>query len=186
MDTFQFDGNIVERIRDRNDARIYGELYQKYYQSLYQYCWKWVRNDTDAEDIAHESFLKAYEKLPQLKKPEFFAGWLYRIAHNLCFNHQKKGNRMGDCKTHILESQTTADLSETEQHREVLLTHLEHILEQLPNDMRQLIQARYYQGKSIDELSQEYQVGKSAIKMRLLRIRKHIHEQFDAYPDIDM
>lgn len=68
------------------DERAQLEVYQRYHLAMYHSALRIVRNPVDAEDLMHEGFLTAFEKLDQYKGDNKFGGWLKQIVLRKAFN----------------------------------------------------------------------------------------------------
>ena len=79
------DVQLIHDILSGNDD-AFSTLVQKYERSVHALAWRKIRDFHYAEEITQDTFLQAYKKLPTLKNPHQFAGWLYVIANRLCLN----------------------------------------------------------------------------------------------------
>ena len=77
------DGEIIRRVLS-GELDAFGELVTKYQGPMYAVTLPRVRDYQDAEDICQEAFLRAYRSLPNLKKTDAFAGYLFSILRRLC------------------------------------------------------------------------------------------------------
>ena len=68
------------------DAHAFALLYEKYYKDLYYFALSYLGNETMAEDAVSAGVLKAYEKLPMLKKNDSFQSWIFKIVSNACMD----------------------------------------------------------------------------------------------------
>ena len=75
------------------DIPAFGKLVERYWNMVFALALSRISNSAEAEDIAQESFLKAYSKLGTLKKPCRFAGWLSRITVQQCTNTVRRNIR---------------------------------------------------------------------------------------------
>jgi RNA polymerase sigma-70 factor (ECF subfamily) len=75
------------------ETRAFGKLVERYRNMVFALALSRISNTAEAEDIAQESFLKAYSKLATLKKPCRFAGWLSRITLQECTNTVRRNKR---------------------------------------------------------------------------------------------
>ena len=85
MSDREIDLQLVERVRE-GDKRAFGLLVEKYRRRVIRLLSRMVRNPEDLEDIAQETFIKAYRALPQFRGDAAFYTWLYRIAVNTAKN----------------------------------------------------------------------------------------------------
>ena len=68
----------------QGDAHAFALLYEKYYKDLYRFALCYLKNTTQAEDAVSQAVLRAYEKLPNLRKETAFKSWLFQITANEC------------------------------------------------------------------------------------------------------
>jgi RNA polymerase sigma-70 factor, ECF subfamily len=70
----------------RGDRDAFDRLVERYQRDVYRLCYRYVNNHHDANDLAQESFLKAYRAIGRFRGDSAFSTWLYRIAVNTCLN----------------------------------------------------------------------------------------------------
>ena len=80
------DINLIERSK-QGDRDAFDELYQKYKRPILNYIYRFIGNRSQAEDLTHEVFIRAYVNISKFKPFGKFSSWLYRIAGNLAKNH---------------------------------------------------------------------------------------------------
>jgi len=88
----------------QGDVPAFGRLVERHWSMVFALALSRVKDPTEAEDIAQESFLKAYAKLGSLRDPSRFPGWLSKITLQQCANAARKGVR----RRAVLGSQATA------------------------------------------------------------------------------
>ena len=79
------DVQLIRKILSGDDA-AFSILVEKYQKSVHALAWRKIQDFHYAEEIMQDTFLRAYRKLPTLKNPEQFAGWLHVIANRLCID----------------------------------------------------------------------------------------------------
>jgi RNA polymerase sigma-70 factor (ECF subfamily) len=70
----------------RGEREAFDRLVERYQRDIYRLCYRYVNNHDDANDLAQESFLKAYRAIGRFRGDSSFSTWLYRIAVNTCLN----------------------------------------------------------------------------------------------------
>jgi len=95
MEMSKEDDFLIARTLD-GEREAFGELIKKYQGVIFGLAFHFVKNYADAEDLAQEAFLKAYQKLEQLKAQEKFSSWLRQITANLCRNFMQRKNDLLD------------------------------------------------------------------------------------------
>ena len=143
--------------------------------------WRKIGDFHHAEEITQDTFLQVYKKLPTLKDPHQFAGWLYVIANRLCIDWMRKKKltvqSIEDTPTAEIEkSAYTRYLSEqrqiatSERRREIV----KKLLAQLPGSERTVVTLYYLGEMKVKEISKFLGVSVSTINTRLHRARKRL------------
>jgi RNA polymerase sigma-70 factor (ECF subfamily) len=79
----------------KGDAKAFAELYEKYFGKIYRYVYLRTGNQAEAEDLAQEVFVKAFEAIGSYRWRDIpFASWLFRIAHNQVVDHFRKDGKV--------------------------------------------------------------------------------------------
>lgn len=85
--------NLIAQLRT-GDQNAFNEIYQTYYRLVYALCASIVKDDTLAEDLTQESFIKMIETLPTLKRNASFQSFLLAISKNISLNALKKNREI--------------------------------------------------------------------------------------------
>ena len=172
------DGQLALRFQAQGDKLAFGELYRRYFSKLYHYCHSIVGDAEEAADITQDAFAKAAEKIQSLKQPAYFSAWVFRIARNACIDLANKKRKHPHCYIHEEEdaSQIAAE-QESQEEALVLETAIEQLtalMALLSPQAREILNAKYLEDRSIQELSESLGLSESAVKMRLSRARQRI------------
>jgi RNA polymerase sigma-70 factor (ECF subfamily) len=171
------DRDLIVRAK-RGESEAYGEIVMQHQTSVFNVCYRILHNRNDAEDLAQETFMRAYNKLNSFDIEREFAPWIKRVAANLCLNHiesQKVTLEIDDerdeDKTHS-PSQQVEVKERSEQIRQALAS--------LPANYRVVLEMRHYQEMSYDEIADELKIPLSDVKSHLFRARKILAEKLHA------
>ena len=177
------DVQLIQRILSGDEA-AFGVLVEKHQKSVHALAWRKVGDFHDAEEITQDTFLQVYKKLPTLKDPYKFAGWLYVIANRLCLDWIRKKNLViqsledtpvedieKSSYTHHVSEQSEIAISE---HRREIVKKL---LAKLPESERTVMTLHYLGEMTVKEISKFLGVSVSAIHNRLYRARKRLQAQ---------
>lgn len=171
------DPELVTLFQQTKNKSAYTELYNRYYTKVERYCLKSFTDSQTAKDATQDVFLKVYEKITTLRKPDLWVAWLFSLTRNVVLNYHKKNNR-----SKIDYDATPSDLADDGSDMESLYEK-ERKLKALPQLLDtpdgKLLKMKYVEGRSIEELSQDMHLKKSAVKMRLLRARHHIIDRYE-------
>lgn len=174
------DGYIIRKCLD-GDSAVFGFLVDKYKASVFAFAYDRLRNFHDAEDVAQEVFIKAYQNLRSLRRWDSFLPWIYSITSNLCKNWSRGQSRRPDGQ--FIEDQDPAALeasSETIHQEELALEPLREALDSLPKMYRQVLTLHYLGGMSSMEIARFVGASPAAIRKRLSKARSLLREEMIA------
>lgn len=173
------DFNQVQRAKE-GDQKAYAELMQRYRDSIFFMTLKMVNNRDDANDLTIETFGKAFENLEKYKPDFAFSTWLFRIATNNCIDFIRKKrlnvvsmnsmeDKEGEEKTFDVQSDTLnpEERSIKKQQKEIL----QLIIDKLPTRYKILINLRYFEEMSYEEISTQLDLPLGTVKAQLFRAR---------------
>lgn len=174
------DVQLIQRILSGDEA-AFGILVEKYQKSVHALAWRKIGDFHDAEEITQDTFLQVYKKLPTLKDPYKFAGWLYVIANRLCLDRIRKTNlavqSLEDTPVEEIEKTSythhvseQAEIASSERRREIV----KKLLSKLPESERTVMTLHYLGEMTVKEISRFLGVSASAIHNRLYRARKRL------------
>lgn len=176
------DYKLVRAAIDNGDQRAYAELMVRYRDSIYYMLLKMVNNKDDADDLTIEAFGKAFKRLHQYTPNYAFSTWLFKIATNNCidFIRRKKTNTFSIDKTFENEegSEMSLDLkSETLDPEENVMKKekiklMHDVVEKLKPRYRVLVELRYFEELSYEEISQKLELPIGTVKAQLFRARE--------------
>lgn len=170
----------VELIRitiENADQRAFGELYDRYSHRVYNKCISFTKSKSEAEDLTHDIFLKAFLKLSTFNQKSSFYTWLYSITYHTCIDYTRK--KSSDRQSIVLsveeieEQRVKAFHSGSEDDLlQMKVEYLKKVLETLEPDDKIILLMKYQDDMSISEIQEVFDIGESAAKMRLLRARE--------------
>jgi RNA polymerase sigma-70 factor (ECF subfamily) len=174
---------LVERVRE-GDKRAFGLLVEKYRRKVIRLLSRMVRNADDLEDIAQETFIKAYRALPQFRGDAAFYTWLYRIAINTAKNHLvMRGKSMRTVSDQAMNDEDEPDerlmaqdisTPETELLSKQVAIAVNEAVDALPNELRQAITLREIEGMSYEEIAEYMNCPIGTVRSRIFRAREAI------------
>ena len=173
------DRDLILQAR-RGEAEAFGELVTRYQTSVFNVCYRILHERGEAEDLAQESFMRAYDRIQTFDIEREFGPWIRRVAANLCLNHLESQK-----VTLELDDERDADpaqLPEAVQQAHERSEQIRQALASLPANYRLVIELRHYQEMSYEEIAAELNIPLSDVKSHLFRARKILVEKLHA-PD---
>lgn len=180
-----YDYKLVKRALEDGDQKAYAELMGRYRDSVYYMLLKMINNKDDAEDLTVEAFGKAFKRLAQYTPNYAFSTWLFRIATNNCIDFIRRKRK----NTFSLDRPITDDeggemmidiRSETldpEEHimKKQKIMMLRELVDKLKPRYKTLIEMRYFQELSYEEIAVELDLPLGTVKAQLFRAREFLY-----------
>ena len=177
------DLSLVRRAQ-AGERAAYDLLVLKYQHKVVKLVMRYTRNPADAEDVAQESFIKAYRALPQFRGDSAFYTWLYRIAINTAKNALAARDRnpvtsqvefqdsddAPDIVSRLKDPDTPEGLALTEEIRGTVTA----AIDALPGDLRTAIVLRELEGLSYEEIAAAMDCPVGTVRSRIFRAREAI------------
>ena len=164
------------------------ERFVEYFRSkVFHYSWLMCRQPDDAEEVAQETLLKAFESFHQLRDPEQVRAWIFRIAKNVCLMQRRKSlfapqqERSAEELPPALEILDASALPDDRLHRAEIRAVLEAVIAELPQVYRSVIVLRDLEELSTEETAQVLGLTVDAVKTRLHRARTAMRQKLDCY-----
>jgi RNA polymerase sigma factor (sigma-70 family) len=179
-----YDYNLVRAALDNGDQKAYAELMGRYRDSVYFMLLKMVNNKDDADDLTIEAFGKAFKRLGQYTPAFAFSTWLFKIATNNCidFIRRKKMNTFSIDRTYDngeggeMSMDIRADGMNPEENmvkkQKVKLMH--EVVAKLKPRYRVLVEMRYFDELSYEEISEKLELPLGTVKAQLFRAREFL------------
>jgi RNA polymerase sigma factor (sigma-70 family) len=162
------------------DEKAYAQLLDRYQDSIYFLLLKKIGNENDAEDLMMETFAKAFNNLSQYTPVYAFSTWLFRIAINNCIDFVRKKKirpQSYDSGVDFHDPDnpnfTSSNLSpEDLVIKDQKAAELRAMIKTLKPRYARLIELRYYQEFSYEEIAEEMQLPLGTVKAQLFRARE--------------
>ncbi|MCA0930853.1 sigma-70 family RNA polymerase sigma factor [Lutimonas saemankumensis] len=164
----------------KGDTNSFAYLINKYKDMTYTLAMKIVKNHEDAEEVAQDSFLKAYEKLDSFKGDSKFSTWLYTIVYrNSITKIRKKKVATSDIDDYVVDNYSEG--SESPQidaiKGEERKKYVKEAIDRLPEKDAYLVTLFYMNDSSIEEIEKITGLTQSNIKVKLFRARKKLNTE---------
>jgi RNA polymerase sigma-70 factor (ECF subfamily) len=154
------------------EARLFEQM-MTYKEEIFQICLGFSRNASDAEDLAQEVYLKAYENVAKIYSPYAVKEWLVRVAKNTCLDHQKKRRVVQMSQARISAPQALSVPPEPPNpvESEERLRALKEAISRLPDRLREVFVLRMYGEMSYSDLARTLRIREGTVMSRLNRAR---------------
>lgn len=167
---------LVEKAKT-GDREAYGELVVRFQSSVYAMALTRVRDPLEAQELAQDVFVHAMRKLPQLRDPRCFAGWLRRITARMAINRLTRRGPLFGADPELLDA-VEAKTRTAEENFAVAeaVGQLKGALTELREMDREALEAFYIRGRSLKQMAKEFGVPTGTVKRRLHVARLRLKE----------
>jgi RNA polymerase sigma-70 factor (ECF subfamily) len=188
---------LVERARAKNEA-AFEELVNRYENKLYRLAMRFVRNETDAQEILQDAFLSAWRNLPSFEGRSQFGSWMYRVTVNAALMLLRSRNRhpevtVDDVEPAVLNAavaesgqimRANADWSQRPDEQlqsSEMRAHIQTSVDALPDGLRTVFLLRDVEELSTEDTAEMLGLSVPAVKTRLHRARLALREAIGRY-----
>lgn len=182
----EMDYELVIKARDKGDQQAYASLMNRYREPLYYMLLKMTGSTTDAEDLTIEAFGKAFKSIDTYTPDYAFSTWLFRIATNNCIDFIRKKRAptvsMDNLYTDIDGENVAINIpSENLDPEEIIIDRqkketMREIVAKLKPHYKILIELRYFDEKTYDEIAEQLQIPIGTVKAKLFRAREFLSQ----------
>lgn len=184
------DALLVDRVK-QGDMRAFEMLVVKYQRRIERLIGRMVRDVDLVQDIAQETFIRAYRAIPQFRGESAFYTWLYRIAVNTAkktlgelkrdvlvtesarFGRDEDGEETSRVENELTDGETPDALLASKQ----IAAAVNSAIEDLSEDLRQAITLREIEGLSYEEIAEMMNCPIGTVRSRIFRAREAIAER---------
>ncbi len=176
---YQSDDFYIEKVRNK-EAAAYSFLVDKHKNMVFSIAFRILKSREDAEELAQDVFVKAFQSLDTFKGESKFSTWLYRIVYNAAISKtRKKKIETVDLDFNLIDNYSTDEIKEDinrlgyDEQKQIV----HKILEGLNPEDSMMVNLFYFNENSTEEMSQIMGLTQSNVKVKLHRLRKRLlHE----------
>jgi len=183
----QLDEDLVLRVQ-HGDKSAFDFLVIKYQHKIIQLVNRYVKDPSEAQDVAQEAFIKAYRALGNFRGDSAFYTWLYRIAINTAKNYLvSRSRRSSDYQVDIQDAEALEnapqlqgmDTPERQLLNQEIIDTIKTAIDKLPEEMRTAIMLREFEGMSYEEIAEAMDCPVGTVRSRIFRAREAIDNKLN-------
>jgi RNA polymerase sigma-70 factor (ECF subfamily) len=147
------------------------EIYKLYYKAMYNSALRILNNRADAEDVMHDSFINAFERIERYREEGSFGGWLKRIVINNALDFLRKQ------KPTIELNEQNATMSEEQEYcieRDCRLEDIKKAMTKIKNEYRIILSLFLFEGYDHEEIAEILQISYGLSRTRYSRARQNL------------
>ena len=191
------EADLVTRVRGK-EVGAFEELVDRTEDKLFRLAMRFVRNESDAQEILQESYLAAWRNLPAFEGRSQFSSWMYRIVVNaslMCLRARRRhpevaihdvdlaelNKAMGEATCPPRASDYRQDWPDQRMQSAELLRRIETAVNSLPEKLREVFLLRHVSGVSTGDVAARLGLSTPAAKTRLYRARTELRHSLGSY-----
>lgn len=177
------DQYLIERTL-AGETAAFGELVDRYQNFAFTIALRMLKHREEAEEVAQDSFIKAFDSLPGFRGDAKFSSWLYRIVYHKSLDQIKKNKR--EQSFQLIEEITSDDMDGIENGLDFMLAEerkemISKCVGMLPAQDAALIQLYYFEELPVKEIAEITGLTEDNIKIKLYRSRKKLFNLLQSY-----
>jgi RNA polymerase sigma-70 factor, ECF subfamily len=165
--------------RSRKDPKAFGILYEKYFDRIFNFIYRQTDDEELTADLCSQTFLSA---LKNIERYEFrgipFSAWLYKTASNEVNKHYRKVKRDKVFSIEEVRVRELMDMGGDDWSEELIQRMMEY-LKDLPTDMLEILELRFFEDKDFKEIAFILDLTESGAKMRTYRALDRLRKKFN-------
>lgn len=176
-DEIRLEYEVLER--STTDPKAFGVLYEKYFDRIFNFIYRQTDDEELAGDLCSQTFMQA---LKNVSKYQFrgipVSAWFYKIASNEVNKHYRKRNKV---KVFSIEESRVRELMDyaDEEYDEENIQRLLNYMKDLPTDMLEVLELRFFEDKDFKEIAYILDITESGAKMRAYRALDRLRRKFN-------
>lgn len=167
------DAELVYAVRD-GDTEAYAALVDRYKDRVVGAAYHLVGDRDAAEDLAQDAFVAGFKQINRLREPSRVGAWFHGIAQRLSYKYLRRASRMTDLDDARLDA-TPAPPDRIDEPGELC-----ELLNQLPDQYRQVLAARYLEDLDYDEIAGLLGTTVNNVRVRCHRAKNRLRELLEA------
>ncbi|WP_167604939.1 RNA polymerase sigma factor [Maribellus sediminis] len=168
------------RLCKKGDAKAQYKLYKLYSKGMYNLAVRMTNNQSMAEDVLQDAFIKAFGEINKLKNEKAFGGWLRRIVANLCIDASRKKKLLFT----DMESLNESELEESVEVDDTVEPEQIHaLIKKLPDGAREILVLRALEGYKHSEIGEQLGISESTAKTQFFRAKQLLAKMINEVND---
>lgn len=179
------DEELIEQMLQTHDLSWIQVLYERYADKVFRKCLSFVKDESTAEDLTHDIFIKLYTNLSGFRHKSKFSTWLYSITYNFCIDYLRKSQKEKwvDIDDNDGSSDERWEVENAEDLAHIGVERLSFLLENIKREEKVILLMKYRDDLSIKEIQDILKISESAVKMRLKRAKEKVQELYKKHYD---
>ncbi len=179
-DELEYEHKLVSRIQD-GDKEAFGELVGRYQKKIFIFAYGFFPNRDDAMEIVQETFMRIFAKIDGYRPQQSFAGWVYRLTHNICIDTYRKFAKKNALENNIADVPEKQLAVLENSHGALELRQMSAAIDRaaanLSSKQKSVFTLKYRQGMKLQQVAEIMNVSLGTVKTLHHRALKKIRTE---------
>lgn len=165
--------------QNQSDFEAFNEIYNFYKNKIYYFGYSFLKDNDRAEEVVQETFVRVIKQIKNLRDPNSFNSWLFRISYSIIMLHYRKENRYQPLDEGVDISyfpDEKEDLIKT-YHNQEIIDNVKNSLDTLSDRLKITAELYYFENMKIREISDVLEIPEGTVKTRLKLIKENLQVQ---------
>ena len=178
---------FLQSMQDGDDGAL-NQLMTRWQRPLFSFAWRYVQNETDAQDLVAETFVRLHQQRLRLRSDTRLSAWLFTTLSNLCHNHYRWRQRHptvsldapaddDDEPSQAIQPTSDAPLPGPAMERDEVYAAVRTAINCLPHDLKVTVLLHHYDQLSYREIGAITGCSERGVETRLYRARQRLREE---------
>lgn len=170
--------NLLNVSLKKGDTRAYQTVFDKYYTRLFSYIKTYTKNDSNAEDIIQETFIRLWENKESINVDASILAFLHKIAYNIFIDTYRKGKRNQSLLDALSYEAITESIEEEEGITRIKKVQMvKKSIEELPPRCREIFKMSKYEGLKYIEIAEALNLSIKTVEVQMSKAFSYIRQQ---------
>jgi len=172
------------------DDTCFNTLYERYFNRVYAYSFRRLRNHSDAEEVAQETFVTVFKSISNFRGQSTLLSWIFGITRNLSNNSLRRFHRQREkfesvSPDHFAPSPSIgSNMPDDDLNMHRYLGAIRTEMDALPSWQRRIFEMRHLEDMSISEISERTNRSSDAVRSSLYRVKRMMCEAVDSDAEV--
>lgn len=183
LDSFEDERELIQKAKQGN-LYFFEKLVKKYQKKIYGLAFRMTKDHDSADDLAQETFVKAFTSIRSFKEEHNFYPWIFRICMNLSINYLKRKRFMvseSELLPRKLEEKEGTSDPMSELMKDELLDKINSSIDKLPPPFKAVFILKVYEELSYEEIAKTLNTSVGTVMSRLFRARERLQKLLKDY-----
>ena len=183
LESLEAEKELIRKAKQGN-LRSFEGLVKKYQKNIYRLAYRMTKDHDSADDLAQETFVKAFTSIKSFKEEHSFYPWIFRICVNLSINYLKRKKftvSESEFEPYKLDDKKVVADPMSQLIKDELMEKIESAIDELPPPFKAVFILKVYEELSYEQIAKSLNISVGTVMSRLFRARERLQDSLKDY-----